>query len=81
MGFNLHVPLPGPVSYNKKLGGGGGGKTFLSFCLFVAVCYFVVHNLGFMVIAAVIIGLGYLLLKWDQRKRARLAKENGDGMG
>jgi uncharacterized membrane protein len=24
MGFNLHVPLPGPISYNKRLGGNQG---------------------------------------------------------
>jgi hypothetical protein len=24
--FNLHIPLPGPLSYNARLGGGGKGE-------------------------------------------------------
>lgn len=69
MPFNLHIPLPGPVSYNRRLGGrprrgGGAGWTVFGVLVVIGALWY----LRWVVLAvAVIAAVAYVV----RRIRAR----------
>jgi hypothetical protein len=69
MGFNLHVPLPGPISYNKRLSGGGCGLFLIFAAVIVIVTWVMDHWWVLLLVPGV---MGWLWLA--ERNDARLAR-------
>ena len=84
MPFYLHVPLPGPVSYSKRLGGRKRGPSGSDpVAVLVTVALFVVGGMVYLVgwwtvpILAVLVGLPL----WGRaiEKREKRKMQDGDG--
>lgn len=85
MPFRLHVPLPGPVSYSTRIGGGGGGSggcgavfalLFVLGLALAALQWFIAHPVALLVPIGVVV---WVRLDRAAKRREALAAQAADG--